>query len=246
MPSATAPHHPADTLVVDDLTVRSRTETLVDGVSLRVAPGEAVTLLGASGSGKSLTAAAVLGTLPATLTARGRITLAGRDVPPGRRPRARAGVAAVHQDTLSALNPFVRIGTQLGLTLRAHGAGRDDLARAAAALLGDIGFERPEATLRRLPGELSGGQRQRVCLALAFACKPCLLIADEPTTALDVVTQAQVMDQIGLLRERLGTSVLLITHDRELAAARTDRRLRLAAGRIAGEPHTTSISPAAA
>lgn len=209
---------------------------LVDDVSFTLDEAERVALVGASGSGKSLTAAAVLGTLPVTLNASGSISVCGCDVQPGRLPRSRTGVAAVHQDPSTALNPLTRVGDQLGLVLRAHGTRASGAASVAAALLADVGFDDPDALLRRYPAELSGGQRQRVCLAIALACRPRLLVADEPTTALDVDTQEQVLDAIERGRQRHGTALMLITHDRRVAATRTDRSIRMAQGRLVDEP----------
>ncbi|MFT4215785.1 MAG: ATP-binding cassette domain-containing protein [Micropruina sp.] len=208
---------------------------LVDDVSFTLDEAERVALVGASGSGKSLTAAAVLGTLPVTLNASGAISVCGCDVLPGRLPRSRAGVAAVHQDPSTALNPLLRVGDQLGLVLRAHGTRASVASSAAAALLDEVGFDDPDALLWRYPAELSGGQRQRVCLAIALACRPRLLIADEPTTALDLDTQEQVLDAIERVRQRHGTALMLITHDRRVATTRTDRAIRMAQGRLVDE-----------
>ena len=208
---------------------------LVDDITFTLDEAERVALVGASGSGKSLTAAAVLGTLPVTLNASGSISVCGCDVRPGRLPRSRTGVAAVHQDPSTALNPLLRVGDQLGLVLRAHGTRASTASSVAAALLDDVGFDDPETLLRRYPAELSGGQRQRVCLAIALACRPRLLVADEPTTALDVDTQEQVLDAIERVRERHGTALMLITHDRRVAATRTDRSIRMAQGRLIDE-----------
>ncbi|MFT3860210.1 dipeptide/oligopeptide/nickel ABC transporter ATP-binding protein [Micropruina sp.] len=208
---------------------------LVDDISFTLHEAERVALVGASGSGKSLTAAAVLGTLPVTLNACGSIRVCGCDVRPGRLPRSRVGVAAVHQDPSTALNPLVRIGDQLDLVLRAHGTRAAVATTVATGLLQDVGFDDPETLLRRYPAELSGGQRQRVCLAIALAGRPRLLIADEPTTALDVDTQEQVLDAIERVRQRHGTALMLITHDRRVAATRTDRAIRMAQGRLVDE-----------
>ncbi len=209
---------------------------LVDDISFTLDEAERVALVGASGSGKSLTAAAVLGALPVTLSASGSISVCGCDVQPGRQPRSRSGVAAVHQDPSTALNSLLRVGDQLNLVLRAHGTRSAAASPVAAALLEDVGFDDPGKLLLRYPAELSGGQRQRVCLAIALACRPRLLVADEPTTAVDVDTQEQVLDAIERVRERHGTALMLITHDRRVAATRTDRSIRMAQGRLVDEP----------
>ena len=209
---------------------------LVDDISFTLDEAERVALVGASGSGKSLTAAAVLGTLPVTLGASGSIRVCGGDVRPGRLPRSRTGVAAVHQDPSTALNPLLRVGDQLGLVLKTHGTRASVTSSVAVALLDEVGFDDPDTVLWRYPAELSGGQRQRVCLAVALACRPRLLVADEPTTALDVDTQEQVLDAIERVRQRHGTALMLITHDRRVAATRTDRSIRMAQGRLVDEP----------
>lgn len=208
---------------------------LVSDISFTLDEAERVALVGASGSGKSLTAAAVLGTLPVTLNASGAISVCGCDVRPGRLPRSRTGVAAVHQDPSTALNPLLRVGDQLGLVLRAHGTRAAVASSVATSLLQDVGFDDPDRLLWRYPAELSGGQRQRVCLAIALACRPKLLVADEPTTALDVDTQEQVLDAIERVRQRHGTALMLITHDRRVAATRTDRSIRMAQGELIDE-----------
>ncbi|MHA6794350.1 ABC transporter ATP-binding protein [Pseudonocardia bannensis] len=208
---------------------------VLNGVDLDVAAGERVALLGASGSGKTLTAMAVLGRQPPAAAVRGSVRLHGTEVlgvaaaGRGRSP----GVAAVFQDSLSALNPLVRTGTQLCAPLRRHGGLGPEEARAAAAeLLASVGFDRPRQILRSYPGELSGGQRQRVCIALAVACRQGLVLADEPTTALDMVTRNQVL---GVLRAQTGArsaALLLITHDVAAAAGLCERAVVLDRGRV--------------
>lgn len=220
-------------LEVDALVVSIRGRRVIDGVSFGVAPGERVALIGASGSGKSLTAGAVVGQLPTAAHAAGRIRIAGQDVlgiPVARRPQA-AGVAAVFQDSLAALNPLVSVGDQLAIPLRhRQGLRGRELADGAGALLRSVGLEDPARILRSWSGELSGGQRQRVCIALALACRTSLLVADEPTTALDVVTQAQVLDVLRTHSE--GSALLLITHDLAVAAALCHRVVVLLDGQV--------------
>ncbi|RIJ48103.1 ABC transporter ATP-binding protein, partial [Clavibacter lycopersici] len=215
---------------------------LVHDVDLRVGAGERVALVGASGSGKSLTAQAVLGTLPAGSRVHGVVELGGHAVGAGS-PRQRLGrVAAVQQDSLAALNPLVTVGAHLVATLRAARARgsaadgglltRQDARREVVALLAEVGIEDPDGVLPAFAAELSGGQRQRVCLALALLCRPDLLLADEPTTALDVVTQARVVDVIRRRLDATGQALLFITHDLAVAAALCDRVVVLEAGRV--------------
>lgn len=231
MPPMTGDRPPA--LDVRGLTVTIDGRPVLRGVDLSMRAGERVALIGASGSGKSLTAGAVLGHLPPGAHATGHIRVGGHDVlgrPPARRPAA-ARVAAVFQDPGAALNPLVPIGTQLAMPLRSHrglrGTALDD---ARTRLLAAVGIEDPRRVLRSCAGELSGGQRQRVCIALALASRAGLLVADEPTTALDLVTQAQVVQ---VLREHTrDVALLFITHDIAVAAALCDRAVVLADGAV--------------
>jgi peptide/nickel transport system ATP-binding protein len=219
-------------LVVRDLTVSVRGRALVAGVSFHVAAGERVALLGASGSGKSLTASALLGQLPDNLRVDGSVTVNGRDVLPGGRAKGRTGdFAAVYQDPATALNPMVRLGKQLAFPLRKAGLTGAAARDRAAELLLSVGIVDPERMLSGYSGQLSGGQLQRVCIALALAGRSAVLIADEPTTALDPISQAKVLDA---LRQNSGTanSLLFITHDLAVAAALCTRALVMSCGRI--------------
>lgn len=220
-------------LSVTDLTIRLDSATPVAEVELHIPAGGRLALLGASGSGKSLTAAAVAGCLPATARADGSVRVGGAEVlqrPAARRPAA-ARVGLVVQDSATALNPMVRIGRQLREPLRRRGLSRSAAAAEVDLLLRGVGLNDPERILRSHPGALSGGQRQRVCLALALACEVGLLVADEPTTALDVVTQAAVLE---LLRQRTGgpngPALLFITHDIAVAATLCDEIAVMDAG----------------
>ncbi|WP_299951575.1 ABC transporter ATP-binding protein [uncultured Modestobacter sp.] len=229
-------------LVVDGLSVSLGGRELVRGVRLEVGATERVALIGASGSGKSLTAAAVLGTLPAGAQVRGSVQVAGVEVtgrPPARRPAA-ARVAAVGQDPAAALNPLVPVGAQLALPLRNHrGLRGAELARQRTELLAAVGLDDAERVLHSSPGELSGGQRQRVCIAMALASRAGLLVADEPTTALDLVTQAQV---VTVLREATRDAALLfITHDLAVAAALCDRAVVLHGGAVVEDAPITRL-----
>ncbi|SFN31294.1 peptide/nickel transport system ATP-binding protein [Pseudonocardia ammonioxydans] len=217
-------------LTVRELEVTIGSRAVLRGVGLELQYGERVALVGPSGSGKSLTAAAVLGRLPAVATGRGSVELAGEQVlsvPAARRSR-RVRVTAVGQDSRVALNPLVPVGSQMRAAVRACGADLSpaDLARELAA----TGLDEPERVLAGLPGELSGGQRQRVQLAMALAGRPDLLVADEPTTALDPVNRRRVLD---VLTERLtgsATALLFISHDLDAAREVCSRAVHLAGG----------------
>ncbi|MBT0567450.1 dipeptide/oligopeptide/nickel ABC transporter ATP-binding protein [Williamsia sp. CHRR-6] len=216
-------------LDVEDLSVSAGTTPLVREVSLRVASGEAVALVGASGSGKSTVAAAIVGALAPNLTAHGTIRIDGLrvDARPARARPAGARAAMVFQDSATALNPLVPVGRQL------HAVARRDVAD----LLRDVGLGDVPACAERLPAELSGGQRQRVCIALALAAHAPVIVADEPTTALDVVTQAGILRTL----RALPTALVLITHDIAVAAAVCDRIVVLDAGRVVESGCTAAL-----
>ncbi|HEY4066105.1 MAG TPA: ABC transporter ATP-binding protein [Burkholderiaceae bacterium] len=191
--------------------------TAVRDVSIVVREGESVALVGESGSGKSTVARAMLGLLPERIARieSGRIVLEGRDVTNFSDAQWQAvrghPVAMVFQDPLSYLNPVMRVGRQIAESVRRHDAGAPDVALRVAELLDLVRL--PPGSVRSYPHELSGGMRQRVLLAIALGCRPKLLIADEPTTALDVTTQAEILALLRDLRQRLGMAMLLISHD---------------------------------
>lgn len=222
-------------LTLDDLVVAARGRRLLDGVALHVAAGERVALVGASGAGKTLTVRAVLGLLGPAYDATARLRLEDRalDV---RRPRGRRGLAAVHQASAVALNPVVTAGTQLAAVVRRQQrCSRAEARRRALDLVRSVDLDDAERVLRRCPGELSGGQRQRVCLALALASRPRLLVADEPTTALDTVTRHRTVATLDRLCAAHGTALLLVTHDVHVARDLCRRAVRLDAGRVVAE-----------
>ncbi|MEU4951998.1 ABC transporter ATP-binding protein [Streptomyces lavendulae] len=218
------------------VTLPGTARPVLDGVDLTVGAGETVALVGESGSGKSITSRSALRLLPTGGVAEGEVRVAGEDVltmDAARLRQVRAGtVAMVFQDPRAAVNPLRRIGDFLteGVTL----AGTMSPARAAARaveLLGAVGLD--GSVLRKYPGQVSGGMLQRVVIAAALMGDPVLLMADEPTTALDVTSQAEVIAVLATLRERFGTGLLFVTHDLDLAAAISDRVYVMYAGRIA-------------
>ncbi|MER7413864.1 MULTISPECIES: ABC transporter ATP-binding protein [Streptomyces] len=216
-----------------------RTVHALDGVSLRLAPGEALGLVGESGSGKTMTALSVLGLLPpgARVTS-GRILLEGTDLAAAPEPVLRGvrgnSVGVVFQDPLSSLNPTMTIGAQVAEPLLLHrGMGRAEAREKAEETLRMVGLPQPGERMRSYPHQLSGGMRQRVAIAMALVCEPRLLIADEPTTALDVTTQHQILELIGELRERLGMALVLVSHDLGVIARRVDRVAVMYGGKVA-------------
>ncbi|MEJ1974960.1 MAG: ABC transporter ATP-binding protein [Acetobacteraceae bacterium] len=208
--------------------------TAVEEATLTVQEGEAVGLVGESGSGKSSLARAVLGLLPRGVgrIERGSITVRGRDITrlsPREWERFRGNpVAMVFQDPLSSLNPVMRVGTQIAESVTRHERTAAPAARVAELLRL---VHLPPACARAYPHELSGGMRQRALLAVALGCRPALLIADEPTTALDVTTQAEILSLLRELRTELGMALLLISHDLGVVSAACDRVAIMYAGR---------------
>jgi len=199
---------------------------VVRAVDLRVEPGSCVGLVGASGSGKSLTALAALGLLPraARVTA-GRILLGGNVIVTPDLDRTAevrgSGIAMIFQSPRAALNPVLRVGYQVERVLRRKGR-HHDLTRRCVELLGTVGIHEPDKVARVYPHELSGGMCQRVMIAMGIASEPQILIADEPTTALDVTVQADILDLLDDLRSRTGLGMLLISHDLSVVAERCE------------------------
>ena len=227
-------------LEVDGLTVRltveGRQRAVLRDVSLSVRPGEAVGLVGESGSGKSMTARAIDRLLPRGAEVSGQISFGGADVMSlsGAGLRTyRNQVAMIFQDPRAHVNPVRRIGDFMTEALRTNlGVAGADARRRAADMLGQVGIADGERRLRQYPHELSGGMLQRVMIAAALLTEPKLLLADEPTTALDVTTQAEVMAIMDDLRREFGLAMLFITHDLELAAAICDRTAVMYAGQV--------------
>ena len=227
-------------LEVDGLSVRFRTEDgpvqAVDGVSFHLEPGEVLAVVGESGCGKTVTALAVARLLPASAEVAGRVLLEGEDLtaaPPARLREVRGKrIGFVFQEPMASLNPVLTVGRQVMEVLRRHERlPRAAARRRAAELLDLAGVPDPARRLGEYPHQLSGGLRQRVMIAMAIACEPAVLIADEPTTALDVTIQAGILDLLRDLRQRLGTAIMLITHDLGVVADVADRVLVMYAGR---------------
>jgi dipeptide transport system ATP-binding protein len=220
-------------LDIQNLTVEFKTASgwfrAVDGVSLRVAPREVLAIVGESGSGKSVAMLAVMGLLPwtARVTA-DRMSFDGNDLltlkAKQRRTIIGKDIAMIFQEPMSSLNPCFTVGFQLGEALKTH-LGMDRAARRARAieLLADVGIPAPEQRISNFPHQLSGGMNQRVMIAMAIACKPKLLIADEPTTALDVTIQAQILELLVRLQQETGMALVLITHSMGVVAETAER-----------------------
>jgi len=227
---------------VRDLKVRFRTDQGIlkaaDGVSVDLAEDEVLGIVGESGSGKSVTALAILGLLPATATVTGEVSFRGRsllDMPEDELRALRGSrIAMVFQDAMAALNPLHRVGDQVAEAVRIHHpevGGRAALARAVE-LLGQVGIPNPRTRVRQYPHEFSGGMRQRALIAMAIANHPDVLIADEPTTALDVTTQAQVLEVLKAVRQQTHSAMILITHDLGVVSGVADRVVVMYAGKV--------------
>ena len=231
-------------LSVRDLELVGRTangtRNIVDGLSITVSEGESLALVGESGSGKSMTALAIMGLLPEAEVAVGGgtieflgeklLAMSGRE----RRKIAGSGVAMIFQEPMTSLNPVMRIGDQIVEMIDAHErVGRRAAMARAVELLTAVRMPEPEMRLRAYPHQLSGGQRQRVMIAIALACRPKLLIADEPTTALDVTVQAQILALLRELRDEMNMAMLFITHDLGVVANIADRVAIVYYGQVA-------------
>ena len=224
-------------LTVDDLSITAGPQTLVSGVSFALAAGERLGLIGESGSGKSLTAMTAVGLLPPALRPSGSIQLGGTEVvgaPERTLNRLRGTVSAnVFQEPLTALDPLMRIEHQIAepLLRRARRNGQHiDVASEIRQLLAQVAIADPDSIRRAYPHEISGGQRQRVAIAMALAAEPQLLIADEPTTALDVTTQAEIVRLLDRIVRERGMALLFISHDLPVVASIVDRVLVLQHG----------------
>jgi peptide/nickel transport system ATP-binding protein len=221
-----------------EIRLRSATVHALDGVSLNVEAGECLGIVGESGSGKTMTALSVMQLLPpGGHIVGGRITLGGQEISAlsddGMRRIRGNEVGMIFQDPMTSLNPTMTIGDQIAETVVLHrGADKKTSLARAVEVLGLVGMPRPAERVGNYPHQLSGGMRQRVMIAMALACEPKLLIADEPTTALDVTIQKQILELIDDLRRRLGMAVILVTHDLGVIAGRADRAAVMYAGKV--------------
>jgi len=237
-------------LEVDELQVwlgpAHRQTQVLRGVSFQIAAGQTLGIVGESGCGKSMTALALMGLLPQPSRMTGQIRFQGQALQPGHDPaqRARRGrhMAMIFQEPMTALNPVLRVGFQIGEMLVQHeGLSRPEALLRATELLDRVGIAEPSRRARAYPHELSGGMRQRVMIAMAMACRPALLIADEPTTALDVSVQAQILDLMLELQRDHGTALLFISHNFGVIAEMADRVQVMYAGRVVEQGDTAEV-----
>ncbi|RNE58552.1 dipeptide ABC transporter ATP-binding protein [Cryobacterium tepidiphilum] len=249
-----------DVLTIDGLGVSFATDAgavkAVDGVSLQVAPGEVLAIVGESGSGKTVTAKTILGLLPETATENGAVILRSRDGQSEsdivaltkaelRQVRGR-DVSMVFQEPSTALNPVYTVGWQIMEGIRAHGqVGRAEAKAKAIEILGRVGIPDPEVRVDYYPHQFSGGQKQRVVIAMALVLNPGLIVADEPTTALDVTVQAEILDLLRTVRDDFGTAIVLITHNMGVVADLADRVAVMYQGKVVEEAdaHTLFTAP---
>lgn len=233
-------------LEVDGLTIRFGERAVVDDVSFTIERGERLAMIGESGSGKTLTALAMIGLTPDSATVTGSVRFDGRELVGRREHHLKSlrgeHIAMVFQNPLTALNPLMRVGKQIAEPLRRHhGMDRAAAIAAAARLCERVGLPEPERTVRAFPHQLSGGQRQRIGIAMALACRPALLIADEPTTSLDVTVQADVLALLAELIADDQTSLLFITHDVALVPIVADGVVVMREGEIVERGTTARI-----
>ncbi|TFD60814.1 ABC transporter ATP-binding protein [Cryobacterium sp. Hh7] len=239
-----------DVVRIDNLNVTFATDggavKAVDGVSLRVAPGEVLAIVGESGSGKTVTAKTILGLLPETATAHGAVILSSKDGSNSNdvlsvskqklRQLRGTDVSMVFQEPSTALNPVFTVGWQIAEGIRAHGEFSRKEARAKAIeILGRVGIPDPESRVDYYPHQFSGGQKQRVVIAMALVLDPGLIVADEPTTALDVTVQAEILDLLRRCRDEFGTAIVLITHNMGVVADLADRVVVMYEGKVVEE-----------
>ncbi len=226
---------------------RSSEVHAVDGVSLTIDEGETVGVVGESGCGKTMTGMSVMGLLPpGGYIAAGSIKLAGRELvgmSEKEMQKVRGNdIAVIFQDPMTSLNPTMSVGDQIAEAVRIHrNASKEAALERAADVLGLVGMPKPRERLKDYPHQLSGGLRQRVMIAMALSCEPKLLIADEPTTALDVTIQLQILELLYDLKQRLRMAVMLITHDMGVIAGRADRVMVMYAGKIVEAAETAEL-----
>jgi len=221
-----------------ELETRDGVAPVIDDVSFELNAGETLSFVGESGCGKSMTALAIMGLLPEKVgrVASGTILFDGEDITQASPDRLRAirgnDISMIFQEPMTSLNPVFTIGEQIAEALRRHkGLSKKDAWVRAIELLDSVRIPEAQTRVKSYPHQLSGGQRQRVMIAMALACEPRILIADEPTTALDVTIQAQIFDLLSELREKTGTAIVLITHDMGVVAEMAERMIVMYAGR---------------
>ena len=229
---------PAPLLSVERLSIQFGTQRVVDDVSFALWPGKTLCIAGESGSGKSLTSLAIMGLLPEEAQIPGgAIIFDNQDLLslPERQMQLLRGksVAMIFQEPMTSLNPLMTVGQQLEETLQRHEVlGRRERRSRVSTMLDAVKISHVEKRLQQYPHELSGGMRQRVMIAMALACNPKIIIADEPTTALDVTIQAQILDLLRSLKDRINSSIMLITHDLGVIAEMADYVVVMYAGRV--------------
>jgi oligopeptide transport system ATP-binding protein len=237
-------------LEIEDLKVTFKTAdgdvNAVNGVSFAIDAGETLAIVGESGSGKSQTAFATMGILAQNGRATGRAMFDGTDLLTMKRRdlnKIRSQeIAMIFQDPMTSLNPYLRISDQMAEVLQIHkGMSKRDAVAESVRMLDAVRIPDAKARITMFPHEFSGGRRQRIMIAMSLLCQPKLLIADEPTTALDVTVQAQIMDVLGDLRRDLGTAVILITHDLGVVAGCCDRTLVMYGGQVMEEAETGTL-----
>ena len=225
-----------------ELKTRAGVAPVIDDLSFTLGHDESISFVGESGCGKSMTALAIMGLLPEGIgrIASGRIVFDGEDLTRASEKRLRDlrgnDISMIFQEPMTSLNPVYTVGEQIAEVLRAHqGLGKAAAHDAAVELLDAVRIPNPKGRVNDYPFQMSGGQRQRVMIAIALACRPKILIADEPTTALDVTVQAQIFDLLRDLRRQTGTSIIMITHDMGAVAEMAERMIVMYAGRKAEE-----------
>ncbi len=233
-------------LSVNNLSISFGQKKVVDSVSFTLNAGERIGLIGESGSGKSMTSLAIMGLLPDTATVTGSITFQGKELiglSDKEHSRLRGDrIGMVFQEPLTALNPLMRIGKQIAGPLINHqGASLKEALVKALDLCVKVGLPDPERIVRAYPHQLSGGQRQRIGLAIALACEPALLIADEPTTALDVTVQREVLNLINSLVHQENSALIFVTHDLPVVSIMTENVAVMQLGRIVENASVASL-----